>query len=122
MALITASSTIHRWRVPWSLIVGLTIVLFWIVVAVTIDFWAPYDPFAMGGKRLDPPSPVHWLGTDALGRDVLTRTLYGAQYSVLMTACVVVAAVIIGSGLGALSGFLGRSIDAIVMRIVDIVL
>ena len=122
MALITASSTIHRWRVPWSLIIGLTIVLFWIVVAATIDFWAPYDPFTMGGKRLEPPSPVHWLGTDALGRDVLTRTLYGAQYSVLMTACVVVAAVIIGSGIGALSGFLGRSIDAIVMRIVDIVL
>jgi peptide/nickel transport system permease protein len=122
MSLVTPASSIHQRPFPWSLTLGLGIVLFWVVVAATIDLWAPHDPFAMIGQRLSPPSVSHWLGTDALGRDVLIRTLYGAQYSVVMTACVVIAAVVIGSALGALSGFLGGLADSAIMRVVDVVL
>jgi peptide/nickel transport system permease protein len=66
-----------RARLP--ALIGLLVVLFWIVVALTVQWWAPYDPLQMVARRLRPPSAEHWLGTDALGRDVLTRTLFGAQ-------------------------------------------
>jgi peptide/nickel transport system permease protein len=101
---------------------GLLIVAFWIFVALTIDFWAPYDPLKIVGRKLLEPSLQHWLGTDALGRDVLTRTLYGARYSIAISLVVVVCSVFIGSVLGAISGFFGGWIDSVIMRLVDVTL
>jgi peptide/nickel transport system permease protein len=109
-------------RMPLPALIGLLVVLFWIVVALTVQWWAPYDPLQMVARRLRPPSAEHWLGTDALGRDVLTRTLFGAQQSLPISVVVVLAGAGIGSALGAIAGFLGGIVDAIIMRAVDITL
>ena len=106
----------------WPADLGLLVVLFWIVVAPTVQWWAPYDPLQMVARRLRPPSAEHWLGTDALGRDVLTRTLFGAQQSLPISVIVVLVGAGIGSALGAIAGFLGGVGDAIIMRAVDITL
>lgn len=104
------------------LVLGLLVVLFWVLVALTIDLWAPHESLDMVAKRLRPPNAEHWLGTDALGRDVLTRTLYGAQYSIPIAVLVVFAAVAIGSLLGALAGYCGGLTDTAIMRLVDVTL
>src|SRR3546814_3237349 len=86
-----------RWRPPAWLTVpmalGIVVVAFWVAVALTVDWWAPYEPLDMVGRRLRPPSPQHWLGTDALGRDVLSRTLHGATHSMPIAVFVVACAV-----------------------------
>ncbi|RWK43482.1 ABC transporter permease [Mesorhizobium sp.] len=104
------------------LIAGLLIVSFWIVVAVTIDFWTVYDPLKLVARKLQSPSLQHWLGTDALGRDVMTRTLYGARYSIAISIIVVACSVAIGSLLGAIAGFFGGWTDGALMRLVDVTL
>lgn len=109
-------------RLGWPMIVGGVIVLFWVVVALTIDLWSPYDPFSIAGRRLRPPSEAHWLGTDALGRDVLIRTLYGVRHSLPIALIVVVVSSLGGAMLGAIAGYLGGKVDAVIMRLVDITL
>jgi len=103
-------------------ILGLLIVVFWVVVALTIDFWSPFDPLETVARRLQPPSIEHPLGTDALGRDVLSRTLNGAKHSIPIAVVVVFAAVAIGSILGAVAGYFGSLVDGVIMRFVDITL
>jgi peptide/nickel transport system permease protein len=105
-----------------ALVAGLLIVGFWIIVALTIDVWTVYDPLKIVARKLQAPSLQHWLGTDALGRDVMTRTLYGVRYSLAISVVVVVSSVAIGSLVGALAGFFGGWTDSILMRIVDVTL
>jgi peptide/nickel transport system permease protein len=104
------------------LALGILFILFWVVVALTVDLWAPYDPLRTVAKRLRPPSGDHWLGTDVIGRDVLTRTLYGARESMTIAVAVVAVAVAIGSALGAISGFFGGLLGGAIMRLVDVTL
>jgi peptide/nickel transport system permease protein len=104
------------------LVIGLAIIVFWIFVALTIDLWSVYEPLKIVGRKLLEPSWQHWLGTDALGRDVLTRTLYGARYSLAISVVVVVCSVVVGSTLGAIAGFFGGWVDSVVMRLVDVTL
>jgi peptide/nickel transport system permease protein len=101
---------------------GALLLLFWTVVALTVQWWPIDDPVAFAGKRLDAPSMAHWLGTDALSRDVLSRTLHGAQHSLPIALLVIVSAVAIGATLGAIGGFVGGLPDAAIMRLVDITL
>lgn len=105
-----------------QLLIGALVVGAWVAVAATVDWWLPHDPLELVGRRLRPPSAAHWLGTDALGRDVLSRTLKGAQYSIPIAVIVVALAALIGSALGAVAGFLGGLVDAAVMRLVDVTL
>ena len=105
-----------------ALVVGLLIVGFWIFVALTIDMWTVYDPLKIVARKLQEPSLQHWLGTDALGRDVMTRTLYGVRYSLAISVVVVVCSVVIGSLVGALAGFFGGWTDSVLMRLVDVTL
>ena len=112
-------------RLSWRsapVIFGAAIVLAFILVALTIPLWTPYDPVALAGRRLQPPSLDHWCGTDALGRDVFIRTLYGTRYSLPIAAIVLTAGVSIGVLLGALAGFFGGLLDSIVMRFADVTL
>lgn len=109
-------------RLGLPMIIGGFIVLFWIVVALTIDLWSPYDPFSIAGRRLRPPSDVHWLGTDGLGRDVLIRTLYGVRHSLPIALVVVLVSSLGGAMLGAIAGYLGGKTDSVIMRLVDITL
>lgn len=104
------------------LMIGCVIVLFWLSVTFLAPLMAPYDPLDMVGRRLQAPSFAHWLGTDALGRDVLTRTLHGARHSLPIAVTVVVVSVAIGATLGAISGFVGGFVGSAIMRLVDVTL
>lgn len=112
-------------RVGWislPLAIGLAIVLFWLAVTFLAPFMSSYDPVDMVGRRLQAPSWEHWLGTDALGRDVLSRTLHGARHSLPITVIVVALSVAIGALLGAISGFIGGLGGSAIMRLVDVTL
>ena len=104
------------------LVAGGTIVAFWVLVALSVDLWPLADPLEIAGRRLASPSTEHWLGTDALARDVLARTLFGAQHSIPIAVVVVAVAVALGSALGAIAGYQGGLIDGAIMRLVDITL
>ena len=92
----------------------------WIVVVLAAPLIAPYDPLASTGVRLTAPSADHWLGTDSLGRDVFSRTLYGARESLPIALAAILAAVLIGCALGAIAGFFGGVIDNVIMRFADV--
>lgn len=102
--------------------IGTAVILAWTVVAVTVPLWAWASPTETVGERLQPPSWSHLLGTDALGRDVLVRTLYGARESLPTAAAVIVLTVLIGSLLGAIAGFVGGIVESVIMRTSDVVL
>jgi peptide/nickel transport system permease protein len=99
----------------------LTVVL--ILVALAAPLLAPFDPDAQDTfHRLEPPSKQHLLGLDDLGRDVLSRIVWGARVSLRVGFSVVILASIIGITLGAIAGYFGGTVDTIVMRITDILL
>ncbi|CAN7764680.1 ABC transporter permease [Rhizobium leguminosarum] len=109
------------WR-STPVIFSVVVILGFIAVAVTIPLWSPYDPVGLAGRRLQPPSATHWIGTDALGRDVLTRTLWGTRYSLPIAALVLGVGVSIGVLVGAVAGFVGGIVDNVLMRLADITL
>ncbi|WP_347268845.1 ABC transporter permease [Paracoccus sp. (in: a-proteobacteria)] len=117
----TKTARLPSWLTA-PLALGIVVLSAWVVVTATIDLWAPYSQFDMVGARLRPPSLAHPLGTDALGRDVFTRTLYGARQSLPIAAIVVSASVAIGALLGAIAGFAGGIVGGVIMRLVDITL
>ena len=80
----------------------------------------PYDPNAMDFMFMEPPSLAHPLGTDDLGRDLLTRLLYGTRVSLFVGVSTVAIGMLIGVALGLLAGYHGRWIDTIIMRYVDL--
>ncbi|MGH9784833.1 MAG: ABC transporter permease, partial [Terriglobia bacterium] len=80
---------------------------------------APHDPFFQElAGRLEPPSGAHWLGTDELGRDVLSRVIFGARVSVWIGLSVVGISLVVGAGIGSLAGFYGGWLDRFLNRIV----
>ncbi len=105
---------------PLNLIsAGLALVL--IAAALLAPVISPYPPDLVApDSQWQGPSWEHWMGTDQYGRDVLSRVLYGARVSLMVGIVTVVLAMIIGVGLGALAGYLGRVADEILMRLVDI--
>lgn len=102
---------------------GSGIVLLLFVVSLLAPLIAPYDPGAIDLKNvLAPPSGQHWFGTDQLGRDVLSRMIWGARISLKVGFVATGLAILIGTILGALAGYYGGWIDAAVMRFVDMML
>ncbi|MRR16315.1 MAG: ABC transporter permease [Deltaproteobacteria bacterium] len=100
---------------------GIVILLF--VVSILAPLLAPYDPGAIDLKNvLAPPSGNHWFGTDQLGRDVLSRMIWGARISLKVGFVATGLAILIGMVLGAVAGYYGGWIDAVIMRFVDIML
>jgi len=94
-----------------------------VVACFGAALWAPYDPLANDlAASLQGPSPEHLLGTDQLGRDILSRLLWGGQPALLSTAVVVVTALLIGVPLGMAAGFNGGRLDQFVMRMSDLVM
>lgn len=84
------------------------------------DWIAPFDPTDMTDAILAAPGPGHWFGTDHFGRDVLTLVIYGARQSLLMGACAVFVGGLLGGLLGLVSGYAGRAVDLVLMRLLDI--
>ncbi len=93
-----------------------------VVIALTVPLWSPYDPIGLAGRRLRPPSLDHWCGTDALGRDVMTRTLWGTRYSLSIAVMVLAVGVSAGVLIGAVAGFVGGLLDNALMRLADVTL
>ncbi len=99
----------------------------WVIALVVIsfftDFISPYDPSAIDiGNVLQAPSREHWLGTDGLGRDLLSRMLYGSKISMSVGFVAVGIALAVGVFLGSVAGYFGKWIDRVIMAFVDIML
>lgn len=116
-----------RWRrlrrqygLPW---VGALIVLAWVGIAVFAPALAPYPPSVVRvAQRLLPPSAEHWLGTDELGRDVLSRLIYGARISLFIGVTVVSVSALVGTIVGGIAAYIGGLVEATLMRLTDLVL
>jgi peptide/nickel transport system permease protein len=108
-------------------IVGFGLVGTFVFVAVFAPLLAPYDPraqdlAALGGSCCPGPSADHWFGIDALGRDELSRIIYGARYSLVIGVVSVAVGLSVGLVLGSIAGYLGGVVDSIIMRLMDIML
>jgi peptide/nickel transport system permease protein len=103
-------------------LIGLVIIVAVIVIAIFAPLLAPADPTAQLAKRLLEPDREHLMGTDELGRDVFSRILFGSRISLYVGFVSVSIAVLLGVTTGVISGFYGRHVDSILMRLVDVVL
>ena len=102
-------------------IVGLAIISIWVIAAVLAPWIAPTDPLAQIFPRLQPPGQDTLLGTDAVGRDVFSRIIYGARISLPLSVLVVVSSMVVGTVAGAIAGYLGGVVDEVIMRIADVI-
>jgi peptide/nickel transport system permease protein len=123
---LTAPRTSRARRTRWMALAGGVFVLVLVVVAVAAPLIAPYDPVRQSLRgRLSAPTlagadgKAHLLGTDHLGRDVLSRAIYGARVSLLVGLAAVVVGGIVGASLGLLAGFRGGWTDSIIMTLAD---
>lgn len=104
-------------------VAGATVVLILIITSLLAPFIAPYDPSAIDVHNvLSPPGTQHLLGTDELGRDLLSRIIWGSRVSLKVGFVAVGIALVIGIIIGAVAGFYGGKTDAVLMRFVDIML
>lgn len=104
-------------------VIGFAIVLFWIMCALLAPLIAPYDPIKMvAADSLSGPSFKHWLGTDLYGRDVLSRILFGASFSLRVGFISVCIGAFAGTLLGLIAGYYAKVVDEIIMRFVDAML
>lgn len=104
-------------------ITGLVIIALLVILAIGAEFALDYDTDVIGPnyeERLEGPSSEHWFGTDDYGRDVLSRILYGARYSLMIGVVAVIVSLAIGVTLGSIAGFFGGVVDNVIMRIADI--
>jgi peptide/nickel transport system permease protein len=103
-------------------IIGLILIIVIILVARLSPLLLDYDKDVIGQnikQRLKPPSSAHWFGTDELGRDILSRVIYGARYSLAVGIVAVFVALAFGITLGAAAGYIGGKFENVVMRICD---
>lgn len=124
-----ARQGVSRARRRWMLftrnkgaVIGLVVLALWIAAAFLAPYIAPYDPLLTVDAARQPPSAAHWFGTDRLGRDVLSRVIFGARISLLLGIISVAFGSIIGTLLGLISGFFGGATDNFIMRVMDAML
>jgi peptide/nickel transport system permease protein len=120
----SSSAASHRaWPAPGCLLLGVGLAMLAILVLVTLlaPLLAPYDPSATSPSSLEGSSAQHWLGTDAIGRDVLSRILMGGRTTLFVTVTAVTLALISGLVLGLVSGYVGGWVDETIMRVLDVV-
>jgi peptide/nickel transport system permease protein len=135
MAGTTLPLTLGRARTEWlasagyflrrnpRMIVGGLIILAWVVAAMFAPWVAPYDPTKVNViDSLQPPNPQHWLGTDDLGRDVLSRVIWGSRVSLSVGFISVSIGLFVGTSLGLTAGYLGGKFDLFIMRGIDALL
>jgi len=126
LAIPPAASLRRRGRIPWPVTCGLAFLAALVITAVMAPWVAPYDPVRQSLRaRLAPPTlaagdgRVHLLGTDHLGRDVLSRVIHGGRVSLVVGFAAVVVGGLVGATLGILAGFQGGWIDTVVMTLAD---
>ncbi len=100
---------------------GAFVIVAYAVVALAAPLIAPYDPYSMQVDHvLSAPGLHHWFGTDSLGRDVLSRVLYGARISLGVSVLSVAIALVLGTAIGLTAGYFGRWVDGTLSRLVDL--
>jgi peptide/nickel transport system permease protein len=107
------------WRQPLA-VTGGVIAVAWVLVAISAPYVAPHDPLAQIFPASQPPSSGHLFGTDELGRDVLSRVVYGSRISVPIALLLVTSAALIGGMIGGLAGYFRGIVDGVSMRVVDL--
>jgi peptide/nickel transport system permease protein len=129
-----AAGDADRGEAPWrgalrrlvlrrAALAGLAIVVLFIALAAAAPLVAPYDPLATDFLMVrKPPSLLHWFGTDEIGRDVLTRIVWGSRASLLAGLVSVSLALAVGVPVGLVSGYLGGFVDGALMRLIDAML
>jgi peptide/nickel transport system permease protein len=104
----------------WGVSFGLVVLLIVLVVAITANWITPYNPFEPGvGKSLSGPSAAHWLGTDILGRDTLSRMLFGTRTALEVGFISVIIGSLAGVSLGIIAGYSRALVNGFIMRIMD---
>ena len=110
-----------RFRRNKVAVISLAFIIFQILVAVLAPWVAPYDPtYQDYAATWEPPSGKHWFGTDDLGRDVLSRLIYGARVSISVGVLAQISQLVIGLPIGAITGLRGGWFDFVFMRLVDV--
>ncbi|MGI6111918.1 MAG: ABC transporter permease [Bilifractor sp.] len=115
-------SVIRRFRYHKAGVISFWIVVVIAALAILAPVIAPYAPDAINPEFSAAPSAAHWLGTDQIGRDVLSRLLYGTRTSLLVGVAATLISTVIGVLLGLLAGYVGGAVDQIIMRITDMVM
>ena len=113
----------RRWRAvlrDTKAVVGLVVLAVLVISALLAPWIAPYDPNEMGLDMLAAPSAAHPLGQDDLGRDLLSRLIWGGQVSLFVGVTTVALAFVIGGTLGVLAGYYGGWVDTVIMRYIDL--
>ncbi len=109
------------WRQPLA-VIGVSLLTFWILVAIFAPWLAPHSPLTQEATILVPPGHAHIFGSDQVGRDILSRVIYGARVTLPLSLLLVVLSMTVGSAIGAIAGYFGGAIDSILMRFTDMVL
>lgn len=104
-------------------VVGLVLVALIVLIAVAAPLLAPFDPLTQETtRRLSPPTTLHWFGRDDLGRDILSRVIYGTRVSLLVGVLSVLLGGVLGTSLGLTAGYAGGKVEIGIMRLIDILL
>jgi peptide/nickel transport system permease protein len=114
--------TLRRLRRSKTAMVGLAIVLFLLLIAALANVIAPYSPTQTTPDSISEPTFKHLMGTDLLGRDVLSRIIHGSRVSVYVGVVSILLAILVGIPLGTVAGFYGGHIDNLIMRLMDMML
>ena len=109
-------------RIPLSALIGLVMTAGFFGMAIFAPLIAPYDMTAVMGGVWDPISADHWLGTDSIGRDFLSRMIYGGQITIFVATCSTVLSFVTGSVLGFAAATAGGWVDQVLSRLVDLVM
>lgn len=125
-----AAPELSRARLFWrtflsrkAVVVSLAVLVIALLTAILAPLIAPYDANAPNLRNsLKPPSSEHWLGTDALGRDVLSRIIYGSRVSLAVGFVSVVIAGSVGMMLGLVAGYVGGKTESVIMRLIDVMM
>ncbi len=103
-------------------VAGAVVLLLMVALALAAPLVSPYSPTRPAGARLSPPSSAFWFGTDTLGRDILSRVIFGARISLQLGLISVGIAAAAGTIMGLFAGYYGRLVDTVIMRFVDMLL
>ncbi|MEW6579473.1 MAG: ABC transporter permease [Chloroflexota bacterium] len=104
-------------------VIGLSIIVFWVLVAILAPLIAPRDPLAQDSSAINQkPSEEYLLGTDHLGRDILSRLIYGTRTILTLAPISVLSSVALGTVLGLIGGYFGGLVDEVVMRLLDAIM
>lgn len=125
MSAVQSISTTRRRVLPraGTLTIGIVILASWVLIALLCPWIAPYDPIAHDSSAtLLPPNPAHVFGSDNFGRDVLSRVMWGARVDLQICIIGVAVPFVLGTFIGAVSGYFGGTVDTLLMRLIDIVL